>query len=210
MCMLLNAALTTHSAAQVSTAPGQATMHTALHSKFRCVCPLRLCQYNVLSHHAATPFYSDSTDRCSCLAQAAAGAAPRGLYVCGPSSSSAGLTASVVRDPISGGFALEAGALVLADRGVCCVDEFDKITAEHQVGVSCLCYRHLPSWRHASHHMHDHVLLVNTMLNSLWLRICKPQQYERLLYNGLDEFAPLRMSCALCRGRQGLPISKHE
>lgn len=65
--------------------------------------------------------------------QAAASAAPRGLYVCGPSSSSAGLTASVVRDPISGAFALEAGALVLADRGVCCVDEFDKITAEHQV-----------------------------------------------------------------------------
>ena len=69
-----------------------------------------------------------------CL-QAAASAAPRGLYVCGPSSSSAGLTASVVRDPVSGAFALEAGALVLADRGVCCVDEFDKITAEHQVSL---------------------------------------------------------------------------
>ncbi|KAL3137863.1 DNA replication licensing factor mcm8 [Trebouxia sp. C0009 RCD-2024] len=66
------------------------------------------------------------------LLKAAASAAPRGLYVCGPSSSSAGLTASVIRDPVSGAFALEAGALVLADRGVCCVDEFDKITAEHQ------------------------------------------------------------------------------
>ncbi len=65
--------------------------------------------------------------------QAASAAAPRGLYVCGPSSSSAGLTATVVRDPLTGAFALEAGALVLADRGVCCVDEFDKITAEHQV-----------------------------------------------------------------------------
>ena len=68
--------------------------------------------------------------------QAAASAAPRGLYVCGPASSSAGLTASVIRDPISGAFALEAGALVLADRGVCCVDEFDKMTAEHQVSSS--------------------------------------------------------------------------
>ncbi|DBA93068.1 TPA: DNA replication licensing factor mcm8, variant 3 [Trebouxia sp. C0005] len=66
------------------------------------------------------------------LLKAASAAAPRGLYVCGPSSSSAGLTATVVRDPLTGAFALEAGALVLADRGVCCVDEFDKITAEHQ------------------------------------------------------------------------------
>lgn len=82
--------------------------------------------------------------------QAASAAAPRGLYVCGPSSSSAGLTATVVRDPLTGAFALEAGALVLADRGVCCVDEFDKITAEHQVKLvagqavlmSGLCLRH--------------------------------------------------------------------
>ena len=72
-----------------------------------------------------------------CPVQAAASAAPRGLYVCGPSSSSAGLTASVIRDPASGACALEAGALVLADRGVCCVDEFDKITAEHQVSSHC-------------------------------------------------------------------------
>ena len=73
--------------------------------------------------------------RYSVCIQAASAAAPRGLYVCGPSSSSAGLTATVVRDPLTGAFALEAGALVLADRGVCCVDEFDKITAEHQVNM---------------------------------------------------------------------------
>ena len=67
--------------------------------------------------------------------QAATAAAPRGLYVSGPTSSSAGLTASVVRDQLTGAFALEAGALVLADRGVCCVDDFDKISAEHQVSA---------------------------------------------------------------------------
>ena len=99
-------------------------------------CPTAQQPCSVLYRVSAHLCLTSSTVTYSCCAQAAASAAPRGLYVCGPSSSSAGLTASVVRDSISGAFALEAGALVLADRGVCCVDEFDKITAEHQVGCS--------------------------------------------------------------------------
>ncbi|CAG4978471.1 unnamed protein product [Parnassius apollo] len=64
------------------------------------------------------------------LLQAAAHAAPRGVYVCGASASGGGLTVALGREA-GGDFALEAGALVLADQGVCCVDELDKMTAHH-------------------------------------------------------------------------------
>lgn len=56
--------------------------------------------------------------------------APRARFVSGKGASSAGLTASVVRDEFLKGWALEAGALILANSGILCIDELDKIPQE--------------------------------------------------------------------------------
>lgn len=59
-----------------------------------------------------------------------AGVAPKARIVTGKSASGAGMSATVVKDEFLQGWSLEAGALVLANKGICCIDEMDKMTKE--------------------------------------------------------------------------------
>ena len=62
--------------------------------------------------------------------------APRGIYTSGKSSSAAGLTAAAVKDEFGEGrWTLEAGALVLADKGIACVDELDKMSPQDRSSI---------------------------------------------------------------------------
>lgn len=61
--------------------------------------------------------------------------APRAVYTTGKGASAVGLTAGVHKDPITKDWTLEGGALVLADRGLCLIDEFDKMNEQDRTSI---------------------------------------------------------------------------
>jgi len=60
---------------------------------------------------------------------------PRSVFTTGKGATGVGLTASVMKDPSTREWTLEGGALVLADQGICLIDEFDKMTENDRTSI---------------------------------------------------------------------------
>ncbi len=82
---------------------------------------------------------------------------PRVVFTTGQGASAVGLTAYVQRNPVSKEWTLEAGALVLADKGLCLIDEFDKV--QHMCVLYNLCIE-TTQWTNKLWSLHANGLLI--------------------------------------------------
>lgn len=98
------------------------------------------------------------------LLHACAAASPRGVYVCSKTSTGAGLTVSVTKDVITNELAFEAGALVLADGGVCCLDELDNMKGEHKMLLEVMEQQEVRMQNMCSHNCPPPVISIHVCL----------------------------------------------
>lgn len=81
------------------------------------LCQRNLIAFVVIMHLTSQGFFNRYVEK----------TAQRAVYTTGKGASAVGLTAAVHKDPVTREWTLEGGALVLADKGICLIDEFDKM-----------------------------------------------------------------------------------
>ncbi len=116
--------------------------------------------------------------------------APKGRYVSGKAATSAGLTASVVKDEFLKGWALEAGAMVLANKGLVCIDEIEKMTEQDRSAMheamEQQCYHHDTIITLADGSEHKIGEFVESLLEKNKDRIIEGNNCLILPYKGLE------------------------